>query len=49
MVRRGRVDRGRTVGLSWAVVEGTLTPSGGGDAAEAVERLGSTAGGVHNG
>lgn len=48
MVRRGRVDRGRTVGLSWAAREGKFTPSGGDDAAEAVERLESTAGGVYN-
>lgn len=38
MVRRGRVDRGRTVGLSWAAREGKFTATGGNDAAEAVER-----------
>lgn len=36
MVRRGRVDRGRIVGLSW--VEGRFTVAGGCDAAEAAGR-----------
>lgn len=43
MVRRGRVDRGRTVGFSWAAREGKSTAPGGNAAAEAVE---SAAGGV---
>lgn len=47
MVRRGRVDRGRTVGLSWAAKEGRFTAPGGNDAAEAVERPESAAGGVY--
>lgn len=47
MVRRGRVDRGRTEGLSWGASEGKFTPPGGDDAAEAVERLESTAAGVY--
>lgn len=47
MVRRGRVDRGRTVGLSWAAREGKLMPPGGDDAVEAVERPESTAEGVY--
>lgn len=44
MVRRGRVDRGRTVGLSRAAREGKFTAPG---AAEAVERPESAAGGVY--
>lgn len=47
MVRRGRVDRGRTVGLSWAAREGKFTATGGNDAVEAVERRESAAGGVY--
>lgn len=47
MVRRGRVDGGRTVGLSWAAREGRLTAPGGNDAAEAVERAESAAEGVY--
>lgn len=46
MVRRGRVGRGRTVGLSWVDREGTFTAIGGNDAAEAVERRELAAGGV---
>lgn len=44
MVRRGRVDRGRAVGLSWA--EGRFVVEGGNEAAEAVGRPESAAGGV---
>lgn len=48
MVRRGRVDRGRAVGLSWAARGGKLMPPGGDDdAVEAVERPESTAEGVY--
>ena len=47
MVRRGRVKRGLTVGLSWASGEAKLAPPGGTDAAEAEERLVSTAGRVY--
>lgn len=46
MVKRGRVDRGRTVGLS-AAREGKFILPGGDGAAEAVERPNSTAGGVY--
>lgn len=47
MVRRGRVDRGRTVGLSWATREGKFIALAGKAAAEAVERPESAAGGVY--
>lgn len=47
MVKRGRVDRGRTVGLSWAAREGKFKLPGADGAAEAVERPNSTAGGVY--
>lgn len=43
MVRRGRVDRGRTVRLSWAAGEGKVTAPGGDAAADAVERPESAA------
>lgn len=46
MVRRGRVDRGRTVRLSWAAGEDKFNTPGGEDAAEAVERPESAAGEV---
>lgn len=46
MVKRGRVDRGWTVGLSWAAREGKFNPPGDDDAAEADERSVSTAEGV---
>lgn len=38
MVRRGRVDRGRAVRLSWAAKEGKFTVPGGNDAAEVAQR-----------
>lgn len=38
MVRRGRVDRGRTVGLTWAAREGKFAATGVNDAAGTVER-----------
>lgn len=47
VVRRGRVDRGRTVGLSWAAGEGGLAAPGSNDAAEAAERPELAARGVY--
>ncbi len=47
MVRRGRVDGGRTVGLSWATREDKLTALAGKDAAEASGGPESGAGGVY--
>lgn len=47
MVTGGRVDRGRTVGLSWVARGGEVTnPGGGADAAEAAERPVLKPGGV---
>lgn len=48
MVKRGRVDRGRTLKLSWAVREGRFTSPGADNAVEAVEGPQLTAGGWHN-
>lgn len=47
MVRRGRVDRGRTVGFSWAAGEVGLAAPGSNDAAEAAERPELAARGVY--